>query len=40
MKFERTDWRFIRHIEMRTGLFYMDSDYLANKYNLGVYFSA
>ena len=38
MEFELMDWRFIHHIEMRTGLFYMDSDYLENNHNWGTYF--
>ena len=38
MSFGLTDWRFIHHIEMRTGLFSMDSDYLAKNHNWGTYF--
>ena len=37
MSFELTDWRFIQHIEMRTGLFYINSDYLANNHKWCLY---
>ena len=38
MSFELTDCRFIHHIDMRSGLFYMDSNYLANNHNWGTCF--